>query len=207
METGRGQGGSTRRADLKSAKEVSQREEIQSEVALYDPIGKGLENWIKVKDYRFDDFWIEILAHQGKRETGGKWSRPDLALIGLTNYPYLPGKVIDVMTFEVKVAEAVDVSAVYEALAHRRAATRSYVVIALPSDKREDFQDALLLVREEAGRHGIGVIEFSKASDIETWTETVEAVRVDADPQKINQFITVQFSEAKKTQINKRAKS
>lgn len=163
LETGRGRGGSTRRTELLPIESAAAVREPSSEQELYQPIKGVLEEWAqKAKAFRFDDLWVENLALQGKRDTGGKWSRPDLALIGLTNYPYLPGKVLDVLTFEVKTADHIDVSAVYEALAHRRGATRSYVMLEVPNEQSELLEDALGIVRDEASRHGIGVIEFFK---------------------------------------------
>ncbi len=207
LELGRGKGGSVRRIQPVSEVIAETATEAREERALYDPIMKVLRDvWVrKIKDYRFDDIWVETMAHQGRRQTGGKWSRPDLALVGLTNYPYLPGKFLDVITFEVKPEDAIDVSAVYEALAHRRGATRSYVLLQMPK-KKDAIEPTLTVVRDEAVRHGIGVIEFTDPADVETWEETVEAERVAADPQRLNEFINVQFSAAVKDELIRRAK-
>ncbi len=49
---------------------------------------------------------------QGRRETGGSWSRPDLALIGYRKYEFLPERVFELFSFEVKPANDVSIKGV-----------------------------------------------------------------------------------------------
>jgi hypothetical protein len=70
---------------------------------------------------------MEITALGGSRPDG-IWSRPDTTTVEIRTFEYVSGKHLDVNTFEIKSPDAVNVQAVYEALAHRRAATRSYVL-------------------------------------------------------------------------------
>lgn len=59
-------------------------------------------------------------ARAGRRETGGRWSRPDLTLVTVERYKWLrPQHRLRVMTCELKLGTQLDVSAVHEALAHR----------------------------------------------------------------------------------------
>jgi hypothetical protein len=210
LELGKGKGGSVRRVFTDDthdtrlpAQEVQpvQITEAQiTEAELYEPIAKVLkQRW--VKDNRFRDSVVEITAKQGKRDTGGKWSRPDITVVGMTNYIYVPGKHFDVATFEVKSADWMDVTAVYEALAHRRAATRAYVIIYVPEEKRGMVDPLLDQVCEEAKRHGVGVIVVETLEDYETWDERVEAVRIECSPGRLNDFIAVQLSEGAKQEI------
>ena len=157
------------------------------------------ERW--VKDNRFRASLVEITAKQGKRDTGGKWSRPDIAIVAMTSYLYVPGKHLDVVTFEVKGADWIDVTAVYEALAHRRAATRAYVIFHLPEDKKDKIEPILEQVCEEAKRHGVGVIVIETLDDYETWDERVEAVRTEPAPDRLNDFVAVQLTEGAKQEI------
>lgn len=55
----------------------------------------------------------EITAKQGSRQTGGKWTRPDVIAVGYKTFPYLPGRYLEVVTFEIKPFQTTDVSAVY----------------------------------------------------------------------------------------------
>jgi len=55
-----------------------------------------------------------------------------ITMVSCTNYVHVTGNHFDVVTFGVKPSDAIDVTAVYEALAHRRAATRAYVILHVP---------------------------------------------------------------------------
>lgn len=175
----------------------------EKEDVLYEPMAKVLrEQW--TRDSRFQSSKVEITAKQGKRATGGTWSRPDITVIGYSVFLYLPGRHFEVATFEVKATEQVTITAIYEALAHRRSATRSFVIYHVPADQMNDqMESALDEICVEAKRHGIGVIVTAKPDDYETWDERVEAARVEPDPNKLNDFIAVQVSEGAKEEIVK----
>jgi hypothetical protein len=200
---GRGRGGSVRRvvvaAPERQAPAASSAPRT-SEIELYEPILATLKShW--VKDNRIRDFVAEITAHQGRRETGGKWSRPDITLASYNTYPFVPGKHFDVYTFEVKTYDQLDVTAVYEALAHQRAAHYSYVFIAVPDDRFEAIEATLDAVRTEADEHGVGLVAMSNPSDYDTWEFLVDPVRADPDPADLNDFLAAQTTTGFKDQI------
>ncbi len=115
----------------------------------------------------------------------------------------MPGKHFDVATFEVKAFDAIDVAAVYEALAHRRAATRSYVIFHVPENRRDDqsIKEALEQICDEAERHGVGVIVASHPDEYDTWDFRVEASRTEPSPERLNEFIAVQLTDGAKEEI------
>src|ERR1035441_4896420 len=82
---------------------------------------------------------VEVTARQGRRETGGTWTRPDIVAAALRVFPHVPGKFFDLITFEVKPFDGIDVTAVFEALSHRRAATQAYVWLHVPARGETDF--------------------------------------------------------------------
>ncbi len=172
-----------------------------TEAGLYDPIAKGLrENWTKENRYR--ESIVEITALQGRRDTGGAWSRPDITVVGMTTYHYLPGRHFDVTTFEVKKHDGLDVTTVYEALAHRRAATRSYAIFHVPDLKDSDPRETQIeIICAEAKKHGIGVIIVDNPEEFETWEELVEPTRIAPNPEDLNEFIALQLSETTKAEI------
>ena len=61
----------------------------------------------------------------------------------------MPGKYFDLFSFEVKPNWSVNVTAVYEALAHRRAATHAYVWFHIPEEEAEEFSEALDAIASE----------------------------------------------------------
>jgi protein tyrosine phosphatase (PTP) superfamily phosphohydrolase (DUF442 family) len=182
---------------------TGQAAEAAKEEVLYEPMAKVLrEQW--TKDSRFQSSKVEITAKQGKRLTGGTWSRPDITVIGYSVFTYLPGRHFEVATFEVKPPTQVTITAVYEALAHRRSATRSFVIFHVPEELLNEQMDAVIEdICAEAKRHGIGIFVATRPEDYETWDERVESVRFEPDPNKLNEFIAVQVSDGAKEEIVK----
>lgn len=202
----RGRGGALRRApvvehgiDVDTANDVVRIRPPQPESALYKPILKTLRGeWSE--DRGFEALVIEQLAHQGRRDTGGQWTRPDLVAVGSKTFRHVPHQQFEIITFEVKAMGQLNVVAVFEALAHRRAATHSYVLVEVRAELASASKAALDAVVNAAQDHGIGVITFDSGDDFETWEEVVPAVRCDASPEALNDFIETQVSrEGQKT--------
>lgn len=165
---------------------------------LYEPVATVLRGqW--ARDSRFRHQIVEVTASQGRRNTGGTWTRPDIVVAALRVFPFLPGKFFDLITFEIKPTWAVDVTAVYEALAHRRAATQSYVWLHCQGGDQE--KEVLARIKEEAERHGIGVIVATDPADYDTWDTTAEPARVEPDPEALNEFIALQVTDGAKEEL------
>jgi hypothetical protein len=165
---------------------------VVREDELYAPIAAVLNGeWAKEK--RLERVIVHTTARQGRRETGGRWSRPDLVVVTQSVFPYVPGKHFDVITFEVKPLDALDVTSIYEALAHLRAATKAYVLLHVPDTEAERLSTTLTDMYAEAKKHGIGVISFGQADDFDSWDEVVEPVRQEPDPRRLNDFLATQF--------------
>lgn len=159
-----------------------------AESKLYAPLLKTLSgSW--GEDRGFTPITIEDVANLGRRETGGKWTRPDLVTVGVTVFDFVPTVLFDVITFEVKPADQVNVIAVYEALSHRRAATHAFVLIHVPSVLSDSMKKNVGVVVKTAAEHGIGVITFAEPDDYESWNTRVDAVRVDSPAEQVNSFV------------------
>lgn len=165
------------------------------EEELYQPLAAVLNaEWAREK--RLERWIVHTTARQGRRETGGRWSRPDLVIVTQSTYPYIPGRHFDVITFEVKPSDAIDITAVYEALAHLRAATKAYVLLHVPDADADRLSDTLAEVCAEAKKHGIGVVVVSQPGDFAGWEEMVEPVRQEPEPRRLNDFLATQFEAA-----------
>lgn len=212
LEKGRGKGGSVRRVQLveqpaangNGAAAVAVAEAIKTaklrEIDLYPRIIAVLKkSW--VQDHSIETYVVEPTGLQGRTETGGKWSRPDITLASYTTYPYVPGKHFDVITFEVKVVDGFDVTAVYEALAHRRKATHSWVILHVPAEELAANEKDIEEVQEEAKRHGIGLIVATNPDDYATWDERLPAIRQEPDPARLNEFLQQRTTNFKETVI------
>lgn len=176
---------------------------VQSELALYDPMRRVIEgDW--AKDHRSDPLAVEITALQGRRATGGIWSRPDIVSVEIRTFAYVPGKHLELTTFEVKLASGLSVQSVFEALAHRRASTRSYVLAHVSPHDAPSITETIEEVAEVARAHGVGFVTAGDEQDYDTWEEHVEAQRDEPDPARLDTFIETQLSERTKRLISRR---
>jgi hypothetical protein len=147
-------------------------------------------------DLRFRSHVVEVTARQGRRDTGGTWTRPDIVTAALRVFPHAPGKFFDLITFELKPFDGIDVTAVFEALSHRRAATQAYVWLHVPAgeESNSDLVALLKRIEEEASRHGVGMIVGADPSDYSSWDLRLRAARFEPDPESLNEFIAQQLS-------------
>ena len=205
---GKGKGGSVRRVPRKPAAlpvgvpeaQAVVPEMVPAERDLYQPMADVIRSrW--AQDHRLDSLFVEVTAAMGAK--GGKWTRPDMTVASYRTFPYVPGRHFDLITFEIKPFFALDVTVVYEALGHRRAATRSYALIYMPDDKQAELQTLVDEICVEAKRLGIGVVVAAKPGDYDTWEELVEAARNEPDPERMNDFLAQQVSQGFREQIMK----
>jgi hypothetical protein len=165
---------------------------------LYEPLLRVLsKEWSRDMRIEPDQIHFEITARQGKKNTGGTWTRPDITAVSVRSFQYLLGKFFDVWTFEVKPVEALDVTAIFEAASHASRATRSYALLQVPEDVGSTEQEVIDRCAREAARLRVGLITFSSASDFATWETVVEAPRLDTAPEALNEFIGHLSAEAK----------
>jgi hypothetical protein len=175
---------------------------ITSEASLYEPVAEVLrKEWSRYM--RFREHVVEVTAKQGRRDTGGTWTRPDIVVAALRSFPYVPGKFFDLITFELKSIEGMDVTGVFEALAHRRAATQSYVWLHVPTESstQEDVSALTERIADEARRHGIGLIVAADPSDYSSWDIQLRAIRVEPDPEFLNEFVAQQLSQLAREEL------
>lgn len=120
-------------------------------------------------------------------------------------YCYLPSRYLEVVSFEIKPYATLDVSAVYEALSHRRASTHAYVLTHVPTsvhkESEEELKDTLAALENEANKFGIGIIVADDPNDFETWETLLDAERFEPNPARLNEFIAQQVSKASQDQI------
>lgn len=200
LELARGKGGSVRivcNAETDYWEESASQVELAvsvSEDQLYNPLERVLgADW--AKDMRYQNHLVEVTARQGRKQTGGTWTRPDVVVAAMRVFPHVPGKYFDLVTFEVKASNAIDVTAVFEALSHRRAATQAYVWLHVTEQQQQDdaIQKRLERILDEAKRQGIGLIVASDPAVYATWDIQHRAARVEPDPEAMNAFIAQQF--------------
>ena len=197
LERGRGKGGSVRligeSVKLPKAKPQKYRKETQ----LYDPFHQTIQkDW--VDEYDITDFVSEVSAHKGSKFTGGKWTRPDVTLVSVGNYPFIPGKSVEVITFEIKPAGEYGVEGVYETASHSAFANKSYLALHT-AENQSDAEDFLERLEKEAVRFGVGLVTFEDPGKWDTFEVIVEAQHKIPSPRDTNEFLSRLKNEGRQT--------
>lgn len=191
IEKGRGKGGSVYRVFQERIDEGK----YERELYLYRPFQKAIEKfWINDND--IGNYIIETTASQGRRDTGGNWTRPDMAVVTVKSYEFVPNKSLEVITFEIKKKEDYSVKSLFETAAHTYFAHRAYLSIHRPDDdyKQQEYQKII----KECERFSIGLITFSNPDDWRTYSIVVEAKKCNPEPKNVDLFIRNQISHQKK---------
>jgi hypothetical protein len=212
LEKARGKGGSVRRVLLAEPIPVPVISTVATEptldtvpaavaeVSLYEPFQKIIQSGY-VPDNDLKPWICEITAFQGRRNTGGLWTRPDVTLIAIQTFVYVPDKLFEVITFEIKPDIETAMEGVFETAAHSAFAHRSY--LAFPDSKEYDNSPLYDRIHDECERFGLGLILFEDVSNWDTYTFEVPAERKSPDPQAVNDFIKGQISEKSREEIQR----
>jgi hypothetical protein len=153
---GRGRGGSVRLTEAQAvAPDTPTVPEGLNERHLYAPLKGAIESkWIK--RFGFDEVRIDETHSRGSKDTGSTFTRPHITAAGIRRYVYL-SKRLEIITFEVKPSEQISIMAVLEAIAHREAAHRSYVIYSSSRAKFELAAESDRII-ELAQKYGIGIV-------------------------------------------------
>jgi len=192
LTRGKGRGGSVARlaGEVEAAPLVEKKAKgfVRKESELYEP----LKNWLAEEwgeDVEGGDFFEVLVTGtpKRKRRAGGKWSRPDVTLVQVNSYEYLPQPVLDVTTFEVKkFPDAEDLRSVYETASHSRRAHFSYLVAEVPNPDYE-FPERFV---SELERFHLGLIFMWKEKDKWEFDEQEwETERLNPEPEELNRLL------------------
>lgn len=197
----KGKGGSVFRI---LEKEVDQKNNqlceitFEKETELYEPLKKMLYAYWP-KENNIKNFVLEVTAQQGRRATGGRWTRPDLAIIAVNSFSFLPGKYLEITTFEIKPQDLFDITSVFEAAAHR--AFSHFAYLAIHTSKKVPEDDDFERLKSECRRLGVGLITFVNPEKFETLEVLIDPERSDPPPFNVNEFIHKQISSENQTII------
>ena len=195
---GRGKGGSVYRVHPSDQQKSSKSKKRPRESELYPHFDEYVRStW--TKDNEIKDYVFEKTASQGKRKTGGTWTRPDFALVSVRSYPFIPGKVLDLITFEIKPADDFRIEGVFETAAHTRFSNKSYLVVHTPQEQPETEEFSRL--EKECERFNVGLIVFANPEDPSTYETLQEPMRRTPDPEDVNGFVATQLGKQSQTRI------
>ena len=203
---GRGKGGSVRltaaehEPDPADCVDQQQSGDRQAERPLYEPIKSGIESkWIQ--RFGFDDVSVEETHSRGSRKTGGTFTRPDITVVGVRRYVFL-SKRLEVITFEIKTRQTIGILGILEAVAHREAAHRSYVMFPTSRANFETSAEGERIM-ELAQKYGIGIVLTERPEDVGTWEIAIDSLRHEPDPARLDRFLGDLPNETLKKQIHK----
>lgn len=191
LTRGKGRGGSVARLGVESEVGLAAKKgksAVRKESELYDPLKKWLdEEW--GADIEGGDFFQVLVTGTPKKKgkKSGKWSRPDVTLVQVNSYDYLPQPVLEVTTFEVKkFPDAEDMRSVYETASHSRRTHFSYLVAEVPNLDYE-FPERFV---SELERFHLGLIFMYKNKgkwefDEQEW----ETERLEPEPEELNRLL------------------
>jgi hypothetical protein len=170
---------------------------VHDESDLYEPLKKLLnDDWGKEAKQTEDFFELRITASpRGRQRDSGQWSRPDLTLVEVSTYDYIPGSNLEITTFEVKrFDDAQNIASVYEAAAHSRWAHYAFLVAEVPDDKFE-FPERFI---SELERFRIGLMVVWCESGEWKFDVHSDAERLSPEPQEQESLLKSFFYDAKR---------
>lgn len=197
---GRGKGGSVSKVIEEDISKVQQEKEERyaKEGELYDPLKNMLyEYWPKENNIK--NFILEVTASQGRRATGGRWTRPDIAIVSVNTFSYLPGKFLEVTTFEIKPKDMFEITGAFETAAHL--AFAHYAFLAVHVSKKSPKDDDFERLKSECRRLGVGLMTFLDPAKYETMEIVIDPQRAYPPPFNVNDFIHRQVSQTNQNKI------
>ncbi len=202
LTRGKGRGGSVARLLGEKEPSADARKKgkalVRRETELYEPLRRWLdETWGEgVRDD--GDFFEVRTTGSGRRRkrASGQWSRPDVTLVQVNSYDYLPQPILEVTTFEVKkFSDAENIRSVYETAAHSRWAQFSFLVAEVPSFDFE-FSERFM---SELERFNLGLILMWRTPEGWEFEENeYETARSTPDPKELNTLLKYFFDKDEK---------
>jgi hypothetical protein len=195
LRSGRGRGGSVHRVESEIAipEPASINVNCKPEADLYEPFHKAIRDGY-VKDNGIRRYVSEETAKQGRRYTGGKWTRPDITLVAIRTFQYMP-KEVEVISFEIKPTIETALEGVFESAAHSAFTHRSFLAFPDPNPPDREAENPISdRIHAECERFGVGLILFGKDVDWATFDFAINARRNNPDPAAVDEFLITQLS-------------
>jgi hypothetical protein len=157
------------------------------ETDYYDCISKMLDKHYSERLTADGRFFVSKTARKDSK-VAGRWTRPDFTVVANRKFPYIREPEFDIITFEVKRPADCEALAVFEALAHNSAATRSYIFFPVTEAQLAENPQGER-VREECVRHGIGMFLVADDYGLEDACLVIESQRRPLNPEKCSHFL------------------
>lgn len=181
--------------------------EVLKEVDYYFPLIEAIKNVFPDRyGWTLGGFHVAKTAHQGRKMTGGQWSRPDISAFVVNRFEVLQQTEVSLITFEVKDFtktfngnQRFDLSAIAEAKHQLRKANQSILLLIVPSDATtygatidDGYMTFINVMRKED--IGLYLIPQNQLNDYNEWIVVQEPVFHFRPLHLINQSIFDLFS-------------
>jgi hypothetical protein len=157
---------------------------VVSELSLMAPVEQSLTAW---RRNSYGEHFLLVNTSTGGSRGGGLWSRPDFTAAFLLKQKYSSIREIALRGFELKRADGANILAVHEALAHTRFVHESTLIWHVPI--RDQVEKDLADIKAECARHGIGMVTFQQADELDTWREELVSRRFHPEPDAVERYI------------------
>jgi len=191
----KGRGGGVK-AIPKVAPKAEPKAKRIKETSLYKPMAQVIGSWLRGElGYDAHNFLTEVCGN--KRTAGlGRWSQPDIVSVGHRVFEYLiPSRYLDIISFEVKTEQNLDMTCVYEASAHLRYVNYSYLLVHGINGHSYKDKEFLEAIRNECERQGVGLIFAESEHSADTWEIDTKPTFNIPEPEKADDFVRRNFSE------------
>lgn len=195
VQVGTGRGGSVARVQIieKPKHKITQIGLVTEEKALYDKLKDWLDkNQVQEIQQSGGQAWVVLTGQSTKwRRQSGQWSRPDIILVEVTSYEYLPHRDIAVTTYEIKKYNPqMDNTWVFEAASHSKGAHYSYLVVETLEEKvKNDPEPTELLPNLRQFGIGFGWFYLNSVTKEYELTEVLSPNRMTPVPQDENNLL------------------
>lgn len=196
IETGRGRGGALwllEPGTEPTGLEGEVKGLVEDEWDLYQPLVNWITEFLGHDAKERDDFFLaKITASKRKQETG-IWSRPDVSLIQVNKFDYLPTPQLETSSFEVKRYYSGDMlESIYEAAAHARWVHNSWLVVEDSEASPKRFSKRF---NTELDRFGVGLMTMRRKDSGYVFEVVSEPATKAPDLLELDEFLRVFFTE------------
>lgn len=134
-----------------------------------------------------------------KGPKNGQWARPDYIFVSVMRLQLVPGRQVDVHSFELKAEAGGTVQAVHEALAQTRFTNFGHLVWHVPFGSRAEAK--LPEIENHCHTHGIGLLVIRDPNDHRTWETLLDPAPKRTNPPTIDAFLLSRLSPAHQEQL------